>query len=263
MAGSTVRQVVAVDGCDDRMLEAEAGHGICNAPRFPSIHAGRQPRGHGAESAAARADLPEDHEGRRPVSSPALVDVGAAGLLADSVKAQLIHERPQLQVAGVGLARGQSDPQPFGTGRPRILVRLRVAAGSGRGLHHGALPLSNDRGSTSARAPAATIRLPKTSPKRRATGPEISSRPTGLPSRRSSDVISQPAIPQGTMARNPPRFPPTLSAKPCDVTQRDSRTPIDAIFAGPNHTPVKPGLRWARMPTSESARISTLSRSRR
>src|SRR5262245_16544919 len=50
-------------------------------------------------------------------------------------------------------------------------------------------------------------------------------------------------MPHGVMAANPLRSALTLSAKPCQVTQRRMPTPIEPILRAPTHTPVSPSRR--------------------
>ncbi len=86
----------------------------------------RTPRGHGAEAAAAGADVAQDHEGGRAVLAPALVDVRAAGLLADGMEAQAVHELADLVVGG---RRREPDAQPL---RPGLPARRRTRSRSDR-----------------------------------------------------------------------------------------------------------------------------------
>ena len=73
--------VVAIDAGDHGMLQAQRGHGLGDAARLVKIDRLGAALGHGAESAAARAQVAQHHEGRGLVV-PALADVGAVGALA-------------------------------------------------------------------------------------------------------------------------------------------------------------------------------------
>ena len=79
--------VVAIDAGDDGVLQAERGHGFGDAARLVEVDGLGTALGHGAESAAARAQVAEHHEGRGFVV-PALADVGAVGALADGVQVE-------------------------------------------------------------------------------------------------------------------------------------------------------------------------------
>ena len=70
--------------------------------------AARVARGHGAEAAAARADVAEEHHGRRALA-PALADVRAARLLADRVEVELA-ERLLEQVERAPRRRADLEP---------------------------------------------------------------------------------------------------------------------------------------------------------
>ena len=61
------------------------------------------------------------------------------------------------------------------------------------------------------------------------------------------------------MRRKWSRFVLTLSAQPCEVTQRAMRTPIAAILSLPTQIPRLPSTRSAVMPYSATVRISTSS----
>ena len=91
--------------------------------RAARVRRGRADRARGrdlTEAAGAGAAIPEDHE-RRGAVGPALVDVGAAGLLADGVEAVGAHEA--LRPPG-RWGRGGADPQVLG-------ATTRRGAGSG------------------------------------------------------------------------------------------------------------------------------------
>ena len=95
---AAVRQVVAVDRCDDDVVEAEGVDGMGDALGFRGIDRPRPAVRDGAVRAGARADVAEDHERRRPVV-PALADVGTARFLAHRVQVEIAHQPLEAQVA--------------------------------------------------------------------------------------------------------------------------------------------------------------------
>lgn len=62
------------------------------------------------------------------------------------------------------------------------------------------------------------------------------------------DVICTASIPQGTIRLKSESSVLTFKAKPWNVTQRVTWTPIEAIFLPRTQTPVKPGKRVPPMP---------------
>src|SRR5205085_11069983 len=106
-----VREVVAVHHREDHVLQGELRDRRGDPARLVAVdHALGIARLYVAEAAAARADLAEDHEGRR-AAAPALRDVRAARLFADRVQPRGVNG-----VAGLGesLAAGQRHLQPAG-----------------------------------------------------------------------------------------------------------------------------------------------------
>ena len=94
-----------------------------------------------------------------------------------------------------------------------------------------------------------------------------SSTVSGRPSSRTIVVNSASSSPQAVIhSVNGAGSRSTLSAYPWVVTQRDTRTPIDAIFLGARrpeggiHTPVSPSIVVAS--SSKAIRVSTIARSR-
>ena len=77
--------------------------------------------GNRAISAVTGAYVSQDQEGRSPVV-PTLTNVGAVGLLADSVKPQVLHQTSNL---GIILPAGSFDLEP---------VRLAMGLGSACGV---------------------------------------------------------------------------------------------------------------------------------
>ena len=132
VAGAAVGEVVAVDRGDHRVAQLHRRHRLGDALGLVGVDARRRPPGGDrAEAAAPGADVAEDHEGGGAVLAPALVDVGAAGLLADRVEIERL-DQPLDPV--VGLGRRQPDAQPGGAPRRR---RLGVGADLDEGLAHG------------------------------------------------------------------------------------------------------------------------------
>ena len=89
--GAAVREVVAVDGGDDDVVEAELLHRHGDAAGLEDVERVGPAGGDVAEGAAAGADLAHDHHGGVALG-PALADVGAAGLLADRDQPVLAHD---------------------------------------------------------------------------------------------------------------------------------------------------------------------------
>src|SRR3990170_3211011 len=106
---AAVGQVVAVHGRQDHVGEAELFDRDGDLPRLLRVHdASRVPRGHGTESATARAHVPEEHD-RRGAPAPALRDVRAVGLLADCVEVQAPQEGLEVDVR-LPSRRAYTDP---------------------------------------------------------------------------------------------------------------------------------------------------------
>ena len=104
-----VGKVVAVNGRDDAIAEAEALHGAGKARGFPGVDGRGLAAGYGAVTACAGADVAEDHEGGG-LSLPALADVGASRLFADGVELRVVKQPPYAEVI---LAAGCADGQPL------------------------------------------------------------------------------------------------------------------------------------------------------
>ena len=101
--------VVAVDAGDDGVGEAKLGDCVGHAARLVEVDGFGLALGHGAEAAAARAEVAEHHEGGG-LLVPALADVGALGALADGVEVEVAGEL--LEVVE-GLAAGRSGLEPL------------------------------------------------------------------------------------------------------------------------------------------------------
>ena len=122
--------VVTVHAGDDGMLEAEGGDGFGNATGFIVIDGVRTALGHGAEAAAARADVAQHHESGGLVV-PALADVGAMGALADGMEVEVAGELFE----GVEIVAGGSlgfEPVRLGRGMARRRADLNEIEGGGR-----------------------------------------------------------------------------------------------------------------------------------
>ena len=105
--------VVAIDAGDHCVLQAERGHGFRNAAGLVQVNGLGAALGHGAEAAAARAQVAEHHEGGGFVV-PALADVGAVGALADGVQVEGTGQALEVVVV---FADGGAGLQPLGLGR--------------------------------------------------------------------------------------------------------------------------------------------------
>src|SRR6266550_2896760 len=106
---SAVLQVVAVDRCDDRMLESQLSHGFSHSSWLAQVELGRSARRHRTEPARACADIAEDHEGRGP-AIPTVEDVRTTRLLADRMQPPALDDLLELlEVA----ALGDPDADPF------------------------------------------------------------------------------------------------------------------------------------------------------
>ena len=99
-AGPSVVQIVAGHTGDDGVGQTQPGHRLGHPDRLVRIERPRPGRPDLAEPAGPGAVGPIDHEGGRPVG-PALVDVGAPGLLA---------HRDQIEIAHVCGVRGRNRP---------------------------------------------------------------------------------------------------------------------------------------------------------
>src|SRR5438552_12222826 len=119
-----VFQLVAVDGGDDRVLEAHPLHGLRDSDRLTQVEHIRAAGLHGAEAAGPGAGVAQDHEGGG-ACFPALADVGAARLLTDRVQLEHTHDVLEL---GVVRAAGKPHPQPLVS--PGIDGHDRIALGA-------------------------------------------------------------------------------------------------------------------------------------
>ena len=104
--------VVAIDAGDHGEAQTHGGDGFGDAARLVVIHRQRRAFLHGAEAAAARADVAQNHE-RGGAVVPAFAHVGAGGAFADGVQAEAVDQRFQIAIV---LADGRGGAQPGGTG---------------------------------------------------------------------------------------------------------------------------------------------------
>lgn len=127
MLRAAVGEVVAVDGGDDDMSEAELGDRLGDVLRLGRIQRIRQAGLDVAEGTGAGAGVTHDHEGR-VLLVPALADVRAARLLAYRVQAVRPHD-----VAGVGIAAGirRAHADPIRLGRRSESGRFTFSGGAG------------------------------------------------------------------------------------------------------------------------------------
>ena len=112
-AGAAEEIVVAIDAGDDGVFEAKGGDSFSHAAGLVEVDGLGAAFGHGAESAAARAEIAEHHEGGGLVV-PALADVGAVGAFAHGV--QVEGARQPLEVVVV-FAHRRAGLEPLGLGR--------------------------------------------------------------------------------------------------------------------------------------------------
>ncbi len=174
-AGAAVGQVVAGHCGDHGVGQAEPGHRLGHPPGLVGVGWQRLAGVDQAEPAGPGAPVAVDHERGRAVG-PALVDVRAAGLLANCHQVQLAQGPAQRPVL---LAHAGLDPQPFGfalvqghpaggidprLGQPlvehanRYRVRPGAGAGAGRTGWPGPAPRVNGARSAAATRQATSWR---------------------------------------------------------------------------------------------------------
>ena len=112
--------VVAIDAGDHCVLQAERGYGLRHAARLVEVDGLGAALGHGAESAAARAEVAEHHEGGGFVV-PALADVGAVGAFAHGVQPERAGQALEVVVV---LAHGGARLEPLRLGGGGLARRL-------------------------------------------------------------------------------------------------------------------------------------------
>src|ERR1700730_17975720 len=117
-----VVKIVAIDGSNDGMSEPEFFDRFADTDGLGRIERVRKAGLDIAESAGARAGVAHDHEGC-VFFSPALADVGAAGLLADGYEPMFLDNF--LRRGPLRRAR-RLDPDPFGFSRHRLVGPMRL-----------------------------------------------------------------------------------------------------------------------------------------
>ncbi len=91
MAGTPVRQIIPINGCQHHILQPHELHGTGRMLRLVRIQpAARIARVHRTELARPGADGTHQHQRRRAVV-PALTDIGTDGFLANGAQAMLAH----------------------------------------------------------------------------------------------------------------------------------------------------------------------------
>src|SRR5690606_14049240 len=116
--------VVTGDAGDGGVPQPHLRDRLGHAARLVTVERPRPAGGDVAEVAPSGADVAPDEEGRLAVL-PALVDVGAAGLLADRVQAGPLHPALHLRVLGPHRGLGP-DPLGFALDRGLRVARLDV-----------------------------------------------------------------------------------------------------------------------------------------
>src|SRR5436853_3064732 len=96
------------------MSESHLLHRLGHAQRLERVMEGGLAGLHVAEAAAPRAGVAEDHEGGR-AALPALADVGARRLLANSVESLVLDQLVELAVTR---AAGRRPLEPLGLALP-------------------------------------------------------------------------------------------------------------------------------------------------
>ena len=113
---AAVREIVAIDRGDDDVIEIEGADRAGDALGLRAIRRGGPSVRDRAVRAGARADVAENHEGRRAVI-PALADVRALRFLADRVQLEAAHQPLQPQIAR---RSRRADLQPLRLRLPRL-----------------------------------------------------------------------------------------------------------------------------------------------
>ena len=101
--------IVAIDAGHHRMLEPQRGHGLSYAAGLFPVDGFGTPLGNGTKSAAARADIAQQHE-RRGLMIPALANVRALCRFTNRVQAQA--SRKLFQIVKV-ISHRSFCPQPL------------------------------------------------------------------------------------------------------------------------------------------------------
>lgn len=117
------------------MAQAQPRDSLCHAGGFGVVNRQRRAFGHSAESAAARAQVAQHHEGCGAVV-PALADVGAIGAFADGMQVQISRQFFQ-RVEGLAHGRARFQPGRLGgrAARGQINLHQICCNRAGRGGH--------------------------------------------------------------------------------------------------------------------------------
>ena len=108
--GAAVAQVVAVDAGNDDVAQFQVRDAVGEIGWLFGVGRQRFAVADVAERAAARADVAEDHEGRR-AAAEAFADIRAGGFLADGVQLLLAQHRLDLAEAAGVVAGLDADPR--------------------------------------------------------------------------------------------------------------------------------------------------------
>src|SRR3954447_9521288 len=200
-----------------------------------------------AEVTSPRAGVAADEE-RRLAVLPALEDVGATRFFADGVQAFARDQALECGVLRPG-AQPRLDPRRLLLDRRRGVTHLEAkhAAAARVDCGHAGTAVANTRVSS------------------RSTAGSTSVTAMVRPASCVSVVTPASVMPQGTMAANAERSQSQLSAKPCIVTPRATRTPIAATLrSGPRssagtHTPLRPSTCEVVTPNSAHTAMSASS----
>src|SRR4051812_44682183 len=99
MSRAAIRQVVTIDGRDNRMSQVEMTHGFGDVARLILIKRAGLAFADGTESAMARADVAREHEGRCSIR-PALEDVRTPRFLTHGVQVQAFDQLENMILIG-------------------------------------------------------------------------------------------------------------------------------------------------------------------
>lgn len=108
--GSAVRQVVPCDGGNDDIPQLHEPHALRNLLRFGGVGRCRMSGPGGAETAAPRADVAQNHEGSR-TTAPALGLVGAESAAANRMQSMFPDDALHFGVLGRAV---KANLQPIG-----------------------------------------------------------------------------------------------------------------------------------------------------
>ncbi len=109
MAGAAIAQVIAVDGSDDDVVQAQLGDGFRQVGRLFLVQRVRAAMADVAERAAARALVAHDHEGGGALAKT-FADIRAAGFLAH--RHELVFAQDVLDFIETGRCRSGLDADP-------------------------------------------------------------------------------------------------------------------------------------------------------